>query len=399
MDTHLSRRKFLAGAAAAGLIPRTGIAQPRQGAPPRDRFDPWVEVHPAALAFNLGQVRKLSGRPVLAVVKNNAYGLGLALTAGLLEGMDGVEGFAVVRADEAITLRDAGIRKPILLMARVDAATARELLARDVQLALFGDDDAARLSSLGPGGVPVPVHFYIDTGMGRMGLPHHRAMPLLRDAARANLRVIGTFTEFAENAEFDREQLHNFTQLAADARTAGVAVGRLHAASSNGVYHLPEAHLDLVRPGIALYGAYPSRPAEEHAKAELRPAFSLRARVVRVEQLRAGDSVSYGRNYIAQKPTWAATLPVGHADGYPRAAVKGARVSIGGRLYPVIGAVSASHCIVEVGDERTVNVGDVATFVGPEEAAVFPNALADAIGVSVYDVLMHLSPSLPRHVV
>jgi len=401
---HLSRRSFLAAttaATAAGFAVRDARALVKTQAP-AGRFDPWIEVDAGALSYNLGQVRRLSARPVLAVVKNNAYGLGLELASRLLEPLPGIDGFAVVRTREAIALREAGITKPILLMARAADNDIVELANHRIEFAIFADDDVRRFSSAAVAAAVAPanlaVHFYIDSGMGRMGLPYHRALPLLRDAAPAGLAVKGTFTEFAEDAEFDREQLRRFRDLVARAVGERLVLGRLHAASSNGVFHLPAAHLDLVRPGIALYGAYPSRPEEERAMAELRPAFRLQARVVRVEQLRAGDSVSYGRNYIADRPVHVATLPVGHSDGYPREAVKGGRVLIGGRLYPVIGAVSASHCIVEVGDEATVRIGDVVTFIGPDDPAIHPNTLATTLGVSVYDLLMHLSPTLPRFI-
>jgi alanine racemase len=118
--------------------------------------------------------------------------------------------------------------------------------------------------------------------------------------------------------------------------------------------------------------------------------------VVRVEQLRPGDGVSYGRRYVAERPTWVATLPVGHSDGYTGKAVNGARVWIGDRLYPVIGTVSASHTIVEVGDEARVAVGDVATLVGPDHPEITPNGFEETVGESAYNVMMHLSPELPR---
>jgi alanine racemase len=118
-----------------------------------------------------------------------------------------------------------------------------------------------------------------------------------------------------------------------------------------------------------------------------------------VERLAPGEGVSYGRNYVAERPVWIATLPVGHADGYPRRAVEGCEVLIGTRRYPVIGAVSASHTIVEVGDERTVDVGDVATLIGPDDPAILPNTIAERAGISVYDVLMHLSARLPKRAV
>jgi alanine racemase len=155
----------------------------------------------------------------------------------------------------------------------------------------------------------------------------------------------------------------------------------------------------MVRPGILLFGGYPSRPEEERAKAVLRSAIALKCRVVRVEQLRKGDSVSYGRDYVAERPTWIATLPAGHVDGYPRGAVNGARVAIGDATYPVIGAVSASHVIVELGESESARVGDVATLIGDDPVAVSPNEVASAAEASVYDIFMHLNPMLPRYVI
>ena len=140
---------------------------------------------------------------------------------------------------------------------------------------------------------PIRAHLYLDTGLGRMGMPYHRALPWIAElAARKDLVVAGTFMAFTEETDFDREQLLRFRHLVEQAQARGINLGRLHAASSNGVFHLPGARLDAVRPGIALYGGYPSRPEEERSKAELRPALRLRAGVVRVERLRPGDSAS-----------------------------------------------------------------------------------------------------------
>lgn len=414
-DMTISRRKFIASTAAACVVPRLATAGLRDAAPalasapaaevrdavPATRLDPWIEVDPAALAHNVAQIRRLTERPILAVLKNNAYGLGLTLVARHLEPMPEIAGFAVVRADEAVTLRDAGVTKPVLLMARAVARDVPDLAARDIELCVTGADDPARLagalSAASAAGPAARVQLYLDTGMSRMGVRWDAALPVARELqATGTLEVTGTFMAFTEEPEFDREQLGRFTSLADEARDEGLAFGRLHAASSNGVYHLPQAHLDLVRPGIAIFGAYPSRPEEERAKAELIPAVRLRARVVRLARLESGESVSYGRNYVAERRVWIAALPVGHADGYPRRAVEGAPVLIGSRTYPVIGAVSASHTIIEVGDEPTVEVGDVATLLGPDAPEIHPNTVAEAIGVSVYDLLMHLSPLLPR---
>jgi alanine racemase len=400
----MSRRSFLGAAAAAGLGPRQLLSEeaPATTRVPRDRFDPWVEVDPKMLRHNVEQVARLSGgRPIMAVVKNNSYGLGLETAAPILASFPEVSSLAVVKADAAVRLRDAGIEKPILLMAMCTERDGHELVARDIQLSLYTDDASDRLAQLaGRLGGPLRAHLYLDTGLGRMGMPYHRALPWIEEVvSRPDVRVQGTFMTFVEEHDYDREQLRRFETLAREADSRGLGLGTLHAASSNAVFHLPEAHLGMVRPGIALFGAYPTEPAVERERAELRCAVRLRARVVRVARLRPGDGVSYGRNYVAEKPTWVATLPVGHSDGYPRKAVEGGRVLINGSTFPVIGAVSASHCIVELGDEPAAQVGDVATLLGPDDPAIQPNNVSEAIGVSVYDILMHLSPELPRFLV
>jgi alanine racemase len=411
----ISRRSFVAGLAAAAAPGRLAAAAyggasadpitpastrptptPRAGS---DRFDPWVEVDASAVLDNAATLSRLAGgRPLLAVVKNNAYGLGYADAARILERSPHVEGFAVVKTAEAHTLRDAGATKPVLLMALYEDADGADLVRRDIMLAPCTDDGIQRaIRAARAAGRQASIHLYVDTGLGRMGVPAHRALPLMLEAQRApELRVEGTFMTFTEDDAFDREQLRRFRELTDEATAQGLPVGRLHAASSHSVYHRPDGHLDLLRPGISLFGGYPTDDGRERTIAPLRCAVRLRARVVRVEHVRAGDSVGYGRRWVAERPTWTATIPVGHTDGYPRQAVNGARILIGGRLYPVIGAVSASHCIVEVGGEATVSLGDVATLLGPDDPAIEPNALATATGTSVYDRLMHLNPLIPR---
>jgi alanine racemase len=398
-----SRRDFLRLTAGAGAAFGWGGGRAEAASAaeiPADRFDPWVEVSPEALRHNLGVVARLAGgRPILAVIKNNAYGLGLVEAARLLTEHESVAGLAVVKPEDAIALRDGGIDEPVLLMGMAPDEAVADLVATGVHLSLYLDDDPVRLPLRAGSPRPIPAHAYLDTGMSRMGIPYHRATPWLEEVSESGaFRIDGAFMAFTEEPDFDEVQLGRFTDFAERAERAGIGLGRLHAASSNGVYHLPGAHLDMVRPGIMIFGGYPSRPDEEQAAAVLRSAISLKCRVVRVEQLRAGDSVSYGRSYVAERPTWVATLPAGHVDGYPRGAVDGARVAIGDATYPVIGAVSASHVIVEVGEHEAVHVGDVATLVGEDPADVRPNRVAGAAQVSVYDIFMHLNPALPRYV-
>jgi alanine racemase len=331
----VSRRTFLRSAAATAvtMVPATRLLAEHElrgqgSSQPPERFDPWVEVIPANLTHNVTTLRRLGGRPILAVVKNHGYGLDYRIVARVLEPNPDIEGFAIVRADEALALREQGVRKPILLMARPPESLLPELAARRITLAVYADDDPQRLSRIGANPEPVAVHAYIDTGMSRMGVPYHRAMPFLRQvAALQNCRLTGAFMTFTEDAQFDREQLARFQGLVREATAAGLSLGKLHAASSHSIFHHRDVGFDLVRPGMSIYGGYPDQYDEERTMAELRPAFRLRARVVRTDRLRPGDSVSYGRQYVASKPTWIATIPLGHGDGYSRNAVKGARCS------------------------------------------------------------------------
>jgi alanine racemase len=154
----------------------------------------------------------------------------------------------------------------------------------------------------------------------------------------------------------------------------------------------------MVRPGMAIYGIYSENEFRHTGILDLRPAISLRARVIYTKKLRKGDSAGYNRAYMAKDDVWVATLPTGHADGWPRVAAKGAKVRINGDLYSVIASVSASHCIIEIGAEEKVKIGDTAIFFDAQ-AGSRPEDVSEACGASVYDLTMHLNPLLPRRIV
>jgi alanine racemase len=280
-------------------------------------FDPWIEIDAAAIRHNVREIARLAGdRPILAVAKNNGYGLGLERVGPILDGCSEIVGLAVVKAEQAVKLRAAGVEKPILLMGLFDEEIGTELAAHDIELAPLSSEAefvlpriVARLNH------NVSVHLYLDTGMSRMGVPHGRAAAWAeRIAGIDGVRVKGTFSALTEEDSFDVEQLKRLLAVRREAEHRGVDLGLLHLASSHALFFRPQALLEMVRPGLVLYGAYPAGANETDAAA-LHPAFRLRARVVRVEQLQPGDGVSYGRDYVADTPTWVATLPVGHADG------------------------------------------------------------------------------------
>jgi len=393
-----SRRSFLGSVPAIAALPRAVVAEeaPRTV---HGSLDPWVEVHPENLRFNVEQIhRRVEARPILAVVKNNGYGLGVANAAGLLEPLPAIAGFAVVKLQEALALRDAGIRKPVLVMASLAEADLEEAVRREITSLVFTPvaDALERIAAKLQRSVPIQV--CVDTGIGRLGVPYRKAAALIHDlAARQSVSIQGTMMTFTEDPDFDREQLLRFRSLCEGLKKQGALLGRMHAASSFALFRQPDAFLDMVRPGMAIYGAYSEPEFRNAGVLELRPAVSLKARVAYVKQLKKADSAGYNRAYVAQDDVWVATLPVGHADGWPRAAAKGARVRIGGELYPVIASVSASHTIVEIGREPRVQIGDVATLFDWQEGSR-PEDVAAACSSSVYDLTMHLNPLLPRRV-
>jgi alanine racemase len=202
---------------------------------------------------------------------------------------------------------------------------------------------------------------------------------------------------FAEDPEFDGEQLRRFVTLFHSLEAEGLRLGRKHAASSFGLFLHPDAFLDMVRPGMALFGIYSEPQFRNQNVLDLRPAVALKTRVVYVKQLRKDESAGYERAYRAKQDTWLATLPVGHADGVPRVAVHGARVRIARELFPIV-AISASHLIIEIGADPRVKIGDTATLFDWTEGSR-PEDFGAACKASVYDLTMHLNPLLRRQLV
>lgn len=398
----MNRRAFVQWSGAAVLAPWTHLQPDLPSVPSRDSsFDPRIEINPQHLTRNVAEVsRAVGGRPILAVVKNNGYGLGVVPVARILAGLPQVRGLAVIKLHEALAIRDAGITAPVLLMGPVGAVELAELHQRDIMPMVYTPLAGEALSRVvARAGKPIKVHVCVDTGLGRVGVPYRDAPLLIRDlAGRKGVTIDGVMMTFTEDQEFDREQLRRFVALTDDLRTRGIATGLRHAASSYTFFQHPDITLDMVRPGITLFGVYPEPGFRKGSRMTLVPAGALRARVAYVKVLEAGESAGYNRAYVAKRATWVATLPVGHADGWPRTAAKGAMVRINGRRYPVIASVSASHTIVEIGENSTVKAGDVATLWDWQDGSR-PEDVSTACGASVYDLLMHLSGHLPRRVV
>jgi alanine racemase len=397
----LSRRALLGSATAAAMSLTLPIPASLETQSSRSDsfYDPWLEVHADHLRHNVAEIqRRVNSRPILAVIKNNGYGLGLTNVARVLDPLRPISGFAVIKLHEAMLLRDSGIRKPILLMGSCDQKNLRDAIARNITPMVFTsigpqlDRLASRLQR------SVPIHICVDTGFGREGIRADEAPALIRDLARRkSVDIRGIMIAFTEDPAMDSEELKRFLALCNSLQADGIQLGQRHAASSFALFQNPAAFLDMVRPGMAIYGVYSEQEFRSTGAMDLRPAVSLKARVVYAKQLRKGDAAGYTPAYRAARDVWVALAPVGHADGWPRGTAKRGRVRINNDFYSVI-AVSASHSIIEIGPSPNVSIGDVVTFFDWQKDSR-PEDVAAMCGTSVYDHLMHLNPLLPRRVI
>jgi alanine racemase len=405
----MGRREFLGVAAAGGILHAAAGAAPHGQAVPVDakrapivaeRGDPWIALNTANLAWNLRQVEARAGKPVMAVVKANGYGHGLEYVARALE-RTGVKHFLTGNLMEAYRLRVSGIRGRILNFGPFAEADALQLVEQDITQNIFSDQVEQLARAAARRNRPISVQVKVDTGLGRFGVHHEGAAEFLEKvAAMRGIRIEGVFTTLTEDHEFDRVQLARLRAIRAAVEKSGRKLGVWHAASSDAVCDLPEAcaNWDLVRPGIALYGLYPSERAEKEKKIELRPAMSLQARATQVKTLAAGESVSYHRAYTATQAERVATIPAGYSDGVPRALAGKGHVLIGGKRCPIV-AISANATIARLGD-ADAKEGDEAVFIGAQgKETILLSEVAALAGASVYAVAMGMSSLVPRFTV
>jgi len=359
--------------------------------------DPWIEVDLGAIDHNFTKLRERVKVRIMAVVKANAYGHGLVEVSRALE-KAGTDWLMVGKLEEAVVLRESGIGCPILNFGPFDRQDGDEIIARKIsqcvftEEAMYLDEAAAKLGQTGS------VHVDIDTGMGRTGVAVGKALSLIKIiAGLSHLRIAGLCTTLTEDPEFDREQLREFQDVVETAKAAGVSTGLRHAASSAGILDSPDFYLDMVRPGITLYGYYPNVRTRAEDVLKLKPALKLSARVIFLKDLVTGESLSYLRAIKVKKKTRVATVGIGYSDGYPPQLGGKVSLMIKGKTHAVLGAVTANHLMVELGDDRDVRIGDEVTLVDSDRSSgLAADALAEKSGISDYRVLIGLNPLTPR---
>lgn len=364
----------------------------------------WAEIDLDALMNNVREIRRVTNprAQVMAVVKANGYGHGLEpVSRAALK--SGATWLGVALLQEALFLREKGIQAPIVVLGYTPDQDADEVVRHEIRQTIFTWEGGLALAAAARRvGKKARVHIKVDTGMGRLGflLGKETVETIYRLAHLPLLEVEGIYTHFAAadepDKEYTEEQFARFQWLLKQLAARGVFIRWRHCANSAAILDLPYTHLDLVRPGITLYGLFPS-PAVRRDLVRLRPVMSLKARVAFVKEVPPGTSISYGRTYITPKRTRVATVPLGYADGYSRLFSNKSEVLIKGRRAPVIGRVCMDQLIVDVGHIPDVAQGDEVVLLGRQgEEEITADELAAHLGTINYEIICMISERIPR---
>lgn len=359
-----------------------------------------------ALLFNFDQIQQnmIPGTKIMAVVKADAYGHGAAPLARLIEPLDYLWGFATATIDEAVELRNAGIKKPVLILGYTFPECYEEVIRYDIRQTVFGLEMAEALSREAlRQGKKAYIHIKLDTGMGRIG---YQSAPKAAEDIRKikDLPMIeteGVFTHFANADTKDREftcrQLLKFREMVQAMENAGAVFTFKHCANSAGIIEFSEEKFDLVRAGIISYGMWPS-PEVRKDRLELKPVLSLRSHVVYVKTVEAGQPVSYGSTWIAKERRRIATVPVGYGDGYPRSLSNKGYVLLKGCRVPIVGRVCMDQLMVDVTDiPEEVKTGDRVTLIGTDRGvSITAEEVGDLSGRFNYELMCDLGTRIPR---
>jgi alanine racemase len=360
-----------------------------------------AEVDLSAIRDNIRAIRARVGLHVriMPAVKADGYGHGAVQTSlACLDG--GADALCVANVEEAIALRDAGVSVPILILGCSTRAAVEPILEHEITAAICDMGSAEALSDAAVRkGTQTPVHIKVDTGMGRIGVPAESAIEFARAVGGLpGLRIEGVFTHFPSSDEadpsFTLSQISAFKKVLGGLKRHGIRVPTAHASNSGGVLAFPQADFDAVRPGIMIYGSYPSSVVRRSIP--LRQAMTLKTRIVFLKEAESGTSVSYGRTHTLRRRSKVATIPIGYADGYLRAFSNRGEAAVGGVRVPIIGRVCMDQCLVDVTDVCNVAVGDEVILYGGGYDFLDLTYVAERIGTISDELVAAVSKRVPR---
>lgn len=358
----------------------------------------YAEINLDHLVHNVRSIQqKVSPAEIIPVVKADSYGHGaVAVTKRLVS--EGLKIFAVAQFQEAMELRESGIDRPILIFGRLFPNEIPQAVKAGFRITLFGKEDIQWIEKAALE-KPANVHANIETGMGRIGVLLERE-PDFFDALSSSKQCIweGLYSHFSTSDEKDKAyanlQLSRFQEILSRMRKKNKRPAMIHMANSGAVLDLPDSTFDAVRPGIILYGYYPS--SETSRSIDIRQVMTLKTFVAHIRNVPAGFPVSYGRRWKTVKPTTIAVLPIGYADGIRRGLTNQGKVMIKGKLYPMIGTVTMDHIMIDVGDDR-ISPGDEVIIWGEGPQGVIEVLdVAESIGTIPYELTCGVSKRVPR---
>jgi alanine racemase len=356
----------------------------------------------STLRENFRQIKKKVGPKVkiLSMVKANAYGHGAPAVARALAA-EGSDAFGVATLEEGIELRQAGIRQPIIVMAGVYLEQLDLFLQNDLIPVLHELETLRALEkTLAGQGMTLPIHLEIDTGMGRLGFLDSKISDWLPELGKLKaLKLEGVFSHFSDgetaNEAYTENQLKSFLSVTERLSRAAFVPSIVHMAKSGTIITVPESHLAMVRPGLILYGIYPSTDVTKDIR--LKPVLSWKTRVLQLRKLPRGSSIGYGRTFKTTRDSLIATLPVGYADGYHRLFSNRACVLVRGGRAPVVGRVSMDLTTVDVTDIRKVQQGDEVVLLGRQgDAEISADEMAAWANTISYEILTSIGVRVPR---
>ena len=360
----------------------------------------WAEISLGAIEYNYRQVKRFVGKDtnIMVVVKANAYGHGIVEVSKVLEKLS-VNYLGVATTDEAIRLREHGIKTPILGLGSVLPDEARVLVENNITLTLCNEELLPAIKEATADGVKAKVHIKIDTGMGRIGVWHEDALNFIKNLTQEkNIIIEGIYTHFSSAGRddfFTNYQIDAFEKLLAKLEGFDIRIPLRHAANSIATIDFKRSHMNLVRPGLVIYGMYPKYTFPKLIK--LKPAMSLKTKISYIKETPPGRSISYGRTYVTQKHTRIATLPIGYADGYMRNLSNRAEVLVRGKRAPVVGKVTMDQTMIDIGHLRGVRVGDEVVLVGRQgREEIRMEKLARLAGTIAYESVSLISNRVPR---
>ncbi len=365
----------------------------------------WIEISLPAIRHNITAFRQILSpeADIMAIVKADAYGHGAVRVAGALR-EEGVKRFGVALLQEGVELRENGFDEPILILGCTWEDDFPLILKYGLTSTIYDYSQAALLERRAEeAGKPARVHIKIDTGMGRIGFqPEMGAVKEIgRIAKLPNLIVEGMFSHLALADDplnhFSTAQFARFSQCLDDLEQAEIGFPIKHLANSAATMNFPAMHLDLVRIGISLYGLYPDVRMAAHPKIDLLPAMQVKARLVQVKEVPEGTPLSYGCTFTTRRRSRIGTVPMGYADGIPRALSNNGDVLVKGQRCPIAGRVCMDQFMVDLTGLDGVAAGDEVVFLGSQQdACISADEVAGRAGTISYEIVTRMSPRLPR---